>query len=653
MINNNPPAVPIDETAAAVERLLESRPPATDTFTYLTIIEKSLCPEILPTLLEILQDAAICQDIGWDLVDKLLIMPGSADCLQTIARLGNPREVIIKVLESLERLGDGSLEKIHDSEDNDDGNYSEEASAEIRSIDEKTNRDKTNAHFSVFLGMLGILHKRLDVRSPSRFLHSSLATVCKVYSSNPSPRATAAIIDLVYALQPGATRPPLPNRQSSTVLAQAFPTAKGRVTAPDPEADTPAVNKQANDRVEEELKSRLLRTFVSCVIEAYVNGNDMAWAARLNEYYVPEKIVPGRRTWMQAFKEDPELVARDGQIGQLVSLAADLGLTELNVDQVKDLCESPLQIFPLRSEPDPQDPEAIKLSSGGMICLSAYWTFASEVFDATYKTPDLYIFPEHYKLLGRFLATDADACISANPGTLEALIVIGLYLESNKKVTAAKITTKPNFMEYLHLVTLVSVFHPSLLVRNAATVLAGAILHADPDDVDRLKILEDLLENCIFSSLQAQAVTWLREELQVGLPHAIERAEMPLSPVKPASSRFSSTEALDTLQYVLFPRLEYLKGMTDAELLDCWTQNYPLHLQAVNLAVLMFGTKENETSLYSVLVPLTMPEAVEQRYLLPLGEAARKVMALGKEKNLVELEVQASLLLDRLDKVHV
>ncbi|KAL5614764.1 hypothetical protein BROUX41_004853 [Berkeleyomyces rouxiae] len=639
------PATPVDKTAAAIERLQESRPPATDTFTYLTIIEKSLSPEILPTLLEILQDAAICQDIGWDLVDKLLAMPGSADCLQTIARLGNPREVIIKVLESLERLSDGDLDELPNNDDEADDN--DHATAEHAS------QAKMDARFSVLLGMLGILHKRLKVRSPSRFLHSTLATVSKVYTPNPSPRATAAVIDLVYALQPGATRPPLPNRQSSTVLVQAFPMAKGGVTAPDPEADTPAANKQDNDKLEEELKSRLLRTFVSCVIEAYVNGNDMGWAARLSEYYTPEKIIPGRRTWMQAFKEDPELVARDGQIGQLVSLAADLGLADLKPDQLKELCESPLQIFPLRSEPNPEDIDAIKLSSGGILCLTAYWTFASELFDATYKTPDLHIFPDHNALLGRFLSSEADARISANPGTIEALVVIGLYLESNKKVMADKTTTKPDFMQYLHHLTLVSVFHPSLLVRNSATVLAGAILHADPDDVDRLKILEDLLENCVFSSLQAQAVAWLREELQAGLPLAIERAEMPLSPVKPAASRFSSTEALDTLQYVLFPRLEYLKDMAQEELVEFWMQNYPLHLQAVNLAVLVFGTKESKTSPYGVLVPMTMPEAVEQRYLLPLAEAAKRIMAAGKEKKAAGLEVQANLLLDRLERVNV
>src|SRR5262245_59565518 len=95
-----------DGVSAAIARLKESRPPTTDTFTYLTIIDKSLSPGVLPTLLDILQDVELTRDIGWDLVEMLIRVPGSEECLGTIARLGNPREVILKVLEVLEKLKD-------------------------------------------------------------------------------------------------------------------------------------------------------------------------------------------------------------------------------------------------------------------------------------------------------------------------------------------------------------------------------------------------------------------------------------------------------------------------------------------------------------------------------------------------------------------
>src|SRR5687767_4702365 len=89
-------------TEEIIQRLKESKPPATDSFTYLTIVEKSLSPEILPALRDILDDAALTGEIGWDMVDMLIAVPGSEECLERIARLGNPREVILKVLEVME-----------------------------------------------------------------------------------------------------------------------------------------------------------------------------------------------------------------------------------------------------------------------------------------------------------------------------------------------------------------------------------------------------------------------------------------------------------------------------------------------------------------------------------------------------------------------
>jgi hypothetical protein len=82
--------------------------------------------------------------------------------------------------------------------------------------------------------------------------------------------------------------------------------------APDPEAD------EREDPTEGELQQRLLLSFSTCILEAYVNGNSMAWAARLLEFYNPAKVVPGRRTLMAAFRKDQELLERDAIVGKLV-----------------------------------------------------------------------------------------------------------------------------------------------------------------------------------------------------------------------------------------------------------------------------------------------------------------------------------------------
>jgi hypothetical protein len=276
----DPPKI---DPAKAIEAIREAR--TTDRFTYLTIIEANLCPEVLPTLNEVLQDAELTQEIGWDLVYNLAGLPGSETCLETIARLGNPREVILKVLETLELLGDGEEE---------DG--------------KKTTVSPTHK-FITLLGMLAILHKRIKTKYPSRFLAQTLHTVYSTYK--PTQEMTASVINLVHSLS-GQRRPALPSRRSTVEVANPDQSGDSSRNAADPEEDG------REDPAESELQQKLLLSFATCILEAYTNGNEMSWAARLLEFYNPNKMVPGRRTLMAAFREEQELLARDAIVGKLV-----------------------------------------------------------------------------------------------------------------------------------------------------------------------------------------------------------------------------------------------------------------------------------------------------------------------------------------------
>jgi hypothetical protein len=287
------------DPSKAIEAILEARPPATDRFTYLTIIEANLCPGVLPTLNEVLQDAELTQEIGWDLVFNLVSLPGSEACLETVARLGNPREVILKVLETLELLGGDEEEK-----------EEEEEERKPESTVSSTYR------FITLLGMLAILHRRIKTKYPSRFLAQTLQTVLGTY--RPNQEMTASVLNLVHSLS-GQRRPPLPTRKSSVNVANPDQDGDASKNAPDPEAD----RDDREDPDESDLQQRLLLSFATCILEAYANGNEMMWSARLLEFYNPEKIVPGRRTLMAAFREDQELLSRDSIVGKLeVSAAA-------------------------------------------------------------------------------------------------------------------------------------------------------------------------------------------------------------------------------------------------------------------------------------------------------------------------------------------
>ena len=72
----------------------------------------------LPILHQVLQDEKLTTNIGWDLVHLLVpLLPQSSQCLQDIARLGNPREVILKVTESLRLIDYEALDEPDEDEE--------------------------------------------------------------------------------------------------------------------------------------------------------------------------------------------------------------------------------------------------------------------------------------------------------------------------------------------------------------------------------------------------------------------------------------------------------------------------------------------------------------------------------------------------------
>lgn len=122
----------------AATPLLQALPPATDYLTYLTILEYNLTVDELPTLHGILQDTNLTANIGWDLVHLLLpLLPASRDCLEDVARLGNPREVVLKVTELLQNLGRGSEEDEDEDEDGDEDGFEDERQLADKQEDEE------------------------------------------------------------------------------------------------------------------------------------------------------------------------------------------------------------------------------------------------------------------------------------------------------------------------------------------------------------------------------------------------------------------------------------------------------------------------------------------------------------------------------------
>lgn len=265
-------------------------------------------------------------------------------------------------------------------------------------------------------------------------------------------------------------------------------------------------------------------------------------------------------------------------------------------------------------------PDSIPLSTGGTICLLAYKIFSSTVFGADHSMPEMNIFPEHFMLMEGYMGDDFGKRANNTPGTVDALVAIAQWLKHEDRVSS--MGKNNQYMEYLHFLGLTAVFHPQILVRNATTSLAGSILHYNPDDEDRLKVLEDLIENCMFDALRASAISWLREE--------IINAHNTDTP-----SVFMSSECIDQLQYHLFPNESLMAERSPQANWQTWQSNRLFYHQVVNLAYFLFSGEQ-----YKHLVPAGMGSTVQERFLDPLEDACEGILKALKTGELgTELEV--------------
>lgn len=326
----------------------------------------------------------------------------------------------------------------------------------------------------------------------------------------------------------------------------------------------------------------------------------------------------------------------------------DLGIHESEESFVWLITETPAEPDADKLLDDFHNASAdVQLSLGGLICLIAYWMFSVDVFGAQHPNPKMYIFPHHLNWLEKFLRQDPPEEIgSKHVGITDALLAIGLALHHRDLIVAppAKGNGKGkgeepiiNTMAYHHHLSLILVFHPDIQVRNAATVFAGKVFHAEKSDAKRFEILEDLFANCDYASLKACAVQWLKEEIIEAVKSKTKSLELEAksesesgeknatTTTSSPSSHFTSPESLDRLQHYVFPDLRFLteedqeKGNNNPQAtLEYWAIHGIFLLQAANFAYFLFAG----SGAYRDIVPPGMGAAVEHRFAEPLIGAA-------------------------------
>lgn len=301
---------------AEQDPLIQALPPATDYLTYLTLLEYQLTPARLPILHKLLQDEVLTTNIGWDLVKILLpMLPESQECLKDVARLGNPREVILRVSDALMQLHPAE----DDEEDTDKQMEKQLQGVNLSSSNEHSETGSVPLHvikFNTLVAMLSTLHSRIQTKSPSRFLATSLQAALEAYNSMPTNETTIALLEFLRDVSP-TKRPPPPPRQvsDSTVLRVA------EASAPDPEAE---VTSASPDRDEESALTRrflqfglieLLKSYLLSCSGAMDPG--MSWGIRMQEKLHPETRMPGSGSPSNVYVENKQLGERDSIIAKI------------------------------------------------------------------------------------------------------------------------------------------------------------------------------------------------------------------------------------------------------------------------------------------------------------------------------------------------
>ncbi|KAL9098477.1 MAG: hypothetical protein Q9163_005867 [Psora crenata] len=602
--------------------LLKALPPETDYLSYLTILEYNLTKEQLPTLRGILQDPTLTTNIGWDLVHLLLpLLPESQQCLQDVARLGNPREVVLKVGELLEGIANESDEQDEElqdegelEKDGDDGAVEGQSTKSRSPLSDTQRSDAPSrvSRFTAMLDMLSVLHPRIKTKYPSRFLSTSLQAVLSAYTSlSGSILAIESVLGLVKQLS-GTGRPALPPRKSSSaVLTQT--NGHSHRSAPDPEA-----NEDGLASGEVELQKRLLQSFLTYVTEVYLSSlmnqvedpPGMAWASRFQEVTYPDKCVPGRHKHCELYGEIEELRERDVVMGQVLALTRDLGTKP---EQLSDmLATSPSDGAEGDDDDLPSSPADVPLSRLGALYILCAMAASPILFQGAGTTPSLApTLPDYTLLINGFVSDPSMGGIGTeNESLLDALFFLGFYtFHARPQITPIN---DEEFNHALQRLSLLSANLPSPTLRYQAHQLASRLLHLHPSENIRLAYIKDTLENCPYESLKGSAVEWLKDEIL-----AANTNNGPAEEAGSTASLFASPHVIEAQAGYLWPEIQG-SSHTEADYKE-FRSLQVFYLALLNLLYLLLSNPVTERNLgISRVAPV-----IATSFLRPLIDEAK------------------------------
>ncbi|CAG8903583.1 unnamed protein product [Penicillium egyptiacum] len=467
--------------------LVQALPPATDYLTYLTLLEYQLTPERLPLLHTLLQDEKLTTNIGWDLVKLLLpMLPASTECLQDVARLGNPREVILRVSESLMQL----------QPDEEDEDHKADQGLPLHIL-----------QFNCLLGMLSVLHTRIQTKAPSRFIATSLQAALEAYTTMATNETTLAFLEFFREVSPTKRPAPPPRAASESsvlkVAAASAPDPEAEVSSPSPFADneTLLVRKFIQFGLLELLKSYLL-SFSSPM------DPGMSWTIRMQEHLHPDLRLPATQSQTEAYGSTKELKERDMIMGKLMALSRDAGID--NEELLSIISGSPAeQTAQLDFDEPPTNPDQIPLERHGSLLLLAARAAGATLFASGQPPRQVSVFPELARIFNNFVGspTNLDEVAFGQPhALLDSLLALTVYALQNPIETPSSDT---EFKDFVVILTACTARQSHGIVRQ----IPAAIVQSHPSPETRFKLIHKILQDDRLAPARDSAIAWLKDEL--------------------------------------------------------------------------------------------------------------------------------------------
>ena len=630
--------------------LLAALPPQTDYISYLTIVEHYLTKEHLSLLHSILRDnPTLTINIGWDLVQILIpLLPESEECLQDVAELGNPREVILKVTELL----DPQEKQI--SEEDGSQSSSSLASTEAREIihpnggekamndaepqnsstakDEKPTKELLMVKFSILVRMLCVLHQRIKTRRASRFLSTSLKAILPAYAQLAHlPLAMQALFAFIDGI-PTSHEAASPSQNGQTRPSGVI---DGSQMAPDPEDELEAISEE-----EVKLQVDLICSFVTHVLEKYVDSltwiediPGLAWTIRFQEKRHPENIILYQKTVLEAFNEYAELQSRDATVEKLLTMVT------------RPLYAQKENILWLMTHPETDAKQSDDMNQLTLFApdlapsrIGLLYGFAHDLYRHGPLSEDaqgqrgLKDLKAHADMVKSYIDTvNMSSFGSERLAVVDALLLYGFT--SLRDIHDDTFATDEEFFQYLRSLSVLSAYIPSAKLRYHVNVLISTILHMHPSEQTRYNFIKDTLEDCPWDKIKVSAVGWYKSELLAASANEEQSSATEGVGDEVASnetsqqqrhSLFLQPSTLISLCPLIFPAPPSTVEDSPTLTIQTWL---PLSVTALNVYYLLCSSKSLSRALN--ISELAQHYDVDNLFVAPLADLATKYRPAG------------------------